>query len=78
MIKLTKKQAIAYKKKWRMVERVQAQESQTTPMSLKFKQLCILMNSFPYLLVGKQREREISNIRQRWMVLKRRWEHGRS
>ena len=78
MIKLTKKQASAYKKKWKMVERVQAQEFQATPMSLKFKQLCVLMNSFRYLSVDKPREREISHIRQRWMALKKRWEHGRS
>ena len=78
MINLTKKQAVAYQKKWKMVERVQVQESQATPMSLKFKQLCILMDSFRYPPVDKPREREISYIRQRWMLLKKRWEHGRS
>ena len=47
MIKLTKKQALIYKQRWEEVELVNIRELQTTPMALKFKQLCLLMNFFP-------------------------------
>ncbi len=78
MIKLTKKQARIYKQRWEQVELVNVQELQTTPMPLKFKQLCLLMNSFHPAPTDKKDEREISKIRQRWITLKRRWEHDHS
>jgi hypothetical protein len=71
MIKLTKQQATLYKKKWRQMESIEIQELQTAPMSLKFKQLCLLMNSFRFPQSGKEREKEINTVRKRWIVLKK-------
>ena len=76
MIKLTKKQADAYKKRWQRVESIQTQELRRTPMSLKFKQLCFLMNSFHSMPIDKRREREVKTVRCHWMILKERWENG--
>lgn len=70
MIKLTKKQAVLYKQRWRQIGRMQTQELKTTPMSLKFKQLCVLMNSFP-APPNTQREKEVSAVRSRWIALKK-------
>ena len=79
MTKLTKKQGLEYKQQWANVESVQIQELQKTPMSLKFNQLCSLMDSFPFIL-DKKREKEEKEIRARWMKLKKgkRQDHGRS
>ncbi len=71
MIKLTKQQATLYKQKWRQMESVDAQELQTTPMSLKFKQLCLLMNFFRLPQVDALREKEINIVRKRWVILKK-------
>jgi hypothetical protein len=75
MIKLTKKQAIQYKQRWRQIKAIETWELQTTPMPLKFKQLCWLMNSFRLSRPDEQREREIDTIRKRWITLRK---NGRS
>jgi len=71
MIKLSKKQAAVYKQRWREVESVQIQELQTTPMSSKFKQLCLLMNSFNPSRPAPDREKKIDAIRRRWIMLRK-------
>ncbi len=70
MIKLSKKQAGLYKKRWQQIESKQIQELQTVPMSLKFKQLCFLMNSFRIKGIDRDKENEIGAIRKRWVRLK--------
>ncbi len=72
MIELTKKQGVSYKRRWQKVKSKQIEELQTMPMSLKFKQLCLLMDSFPAMQEDKNRDDEVSAIRQRWITLKRR------
>lgn len=71
MIKLTKKQAGIYKQRWRQIEYIQTQELQTTPMSLKFKQLCLLMNSFHTKPLNIEREKEVNTVRKYWITLKK-------
>lgn len=77
MIKLTKKQAFIYKQRWKRVELVQVQEIRTASISLKFTQLCLLMNSFPCIPLDKHREHEVKKVRKSWVALKKRWENGR-
>jgi len=76
MIKLTKKQAILYKKRWKRVELLQAKDFSAIPMSLKFKQLCFLMDSFRSRSIDKEREKEISEVRERWALLRKRMKKG--
>lgn len=71
MIKLTKKQAELYKQRWQQIESIQTQELRSTPMSLKFKQLCLLMNFFYSRQLNREREKEVSVIRRRWIILKK-------
>ncbi|MBI5024489.1 MAG: hypothetical protein HZC18_05745 [Candidatus Omnitrophica bacterium] len=73
MIKLTKKQAIQYKQKWAAVRAVETRELQTTPMPLKFKQLCWLMNSFRFSAPDPKEEKEIEEVRKRWITLKKKF-----
>jgi hypothetical protein len=69
MIKLTRKQAKLFKKRWQQAEAKQAQELRTMSVSLKFKQLCFLMDSFPPGQPDRQREKEVIEIRKRWLTL---------
>lgn len=71
MIKLTKKQAIEYKQRWQETALIQTEELQTTPMSLKFRQLCFLMDSFHFPRKDQNREKEIAAVRRRWLNLKK-------
>ena len=71
MIKLAKKQALIYQQRWERIALVQNQELQRTPLSLKFKQLCLLMNSFPFIPIDKKREKKVGEVRKYWAVLKR-------
>lgn len=70
MIQLTKKQALRYKRRWREVEAMQIQEMRTTPVSLRFKQLCVLMDSFHFARKDKKREKEVDTILRSWLILK--------
>jgi hypothetical protein len=45
MKKLTKAQAQAYMRRWRLVNRVQRDELRRTPQAVKFQQLCALFSS---------------------------------
>ena len=78
MIKLTKKQALTYKQQWKNVESAQIRELRATPMPLKFKQLCFLMNSFPLRSSDRNGEKEENKVRERWMKLKKRQDNGRA
>ena len=72
MIKMTKKQAVQYKHRWQAVESAQIRELRSTPISVKFKQLCFLMNSFHWASRDKARDKEVADIRQRWLLLRKR------
>lgn len=72
MIKLTKEQALLYKKRWENVNRVQVLEMRANPISLKFQQLCFLMDTFRVLKTDSVRVKEENKIRRRWMILKKR------
>ena len=76
MIKLSKKQALVYQQRWERIELAQTQELQRTPMSLKFKQLCLLMNSFSFISLDKKREKKTEEVRKYWTVLKKKWRNG--
>ena len=76
MIKLSKKQALIYQQRWERIELVQTQELQRIPVSLKFKQLCLLMNFFPFISLDKKREKKIEEVRKYWTALKRKWRNG--
>ena len=78
MVKLTKKQAMRYKDQWQQVEKVQARELRLTPIFLKFKQLCFLMDSFRSVSVDEAREKESNKIRRRWTLLRKRLKNGRA
>ena len=71
MIKMTKKQAGLYKQRWRKIELAQTRELADAPMSLKFKQLCWLMNSFHVMQPDKRREQQADTVRRRWSRLKK-------
>ena len=71
MIQLTKKQAILYKQRWQQVESMQTQELRAMPMSLKFKQLCFLINSFDLTSEDKKREKDVAIVRKSWVRLKK-------
>ena len=75
MIKLTKRQAVEYKKKWRQVELAQVLELRKTPMPLKLKQLCLLMNSFHFMPLDKVREKEVGTICGRWAKIREKWKN---
>lgn len=76
MIKLTKKQASIYQQRWKRIAFARTQELQSSGMSVKFKQLCFLMNSFPFFHIDEKREKEVIEIRKRWILLKRKWGQG--
>ena len=76
MMKLTKSQVLAYQQKWKRVELARDRELRKTPISLKFKQLCFLMNSFRFMFSDDEKENEISEVRRRWTALKKRRENG--
>ena len=73
---MTKNQALLYKQRWKRIGSVQDQELRKSSLTLKFKQLCWLMDSF-YLVPDKKRELETGRVRQRWLLLKERWKNGR-
>ena len=73
---MTKTQAINYKQRWNQVQKAQDLELQTASMPLKFKQLCFLMNSFRFINENPRREKELSQIRQRWLMLKKQRNNG--
>ena len=73
---MTKIQALDYKQRWSRVEKAKNLELQTASMPLKFKQLCFLMNSFRIASENPSREKELRQIRQRWLVLKKQRNHG--
>jgi hypothetical protein len=68
---MTKTQALLYKQRWNRVQQAQNLELQKSSMPLKFKQLCFLMNSFRTIPTDKIREKETNQIRQRWLLLKK-------
>ena len=73
---MTKTQAINYKQRWNRVQKAKNLELQTASMPLKFKQLCFLMNSFRFINKNPTREEELSQIRQRWLTLKKQSNNG--
>ncbi len=77
MIKLTKSQSLFYKKRWKRVTLREDQELKESSISSRFKQLCFLMNSFRVRPTDQQ-EKEMSRIRRRWGVLRKRSENARS
>ncbi len=73
---MTKIQMLIYKQRWNRVQKAQALEFQTSPMPLKFKQLCFLMDSFGPGPKDRKREKETNSIRRRWLALKERLGNG--
>ena len=74
---MTKRQALIYKQRWDRIGKIQNLELRTLSMSLKFKQLCFLMNSFRLApTIDQARKKEINQIRQRWLMLKKQRDHG--
>ena len=71
MIKITKQQALIYKQRWNRVQHAQTLELQSDSTLLKFKQLCFLMNSFRLKSTDQNREKDISQTRQHWQILKK-------
>lgn len=76
MMKLTKKQAALYKQRWQRVETMQRKELQSAPLSLKFKQLCLLLDSFPSRKPDVKRYKEVNEVRRRWVALKKKWKNN--
>lgn len=69
-------QAFLYKQRWNRVQKALKLELQTLSMPLKFKQLCFLMDSFRSISTDHKREKEISQIRQRWLKLRKQRNNG--
>ena len=65
-----KKHTPGEKQRWERVESAQAKELQTTPMSLRLKQLRWLMDSFPAARNKAQDEKKINAVRGHWLKLK--------
>lgn len=77
MIKISKKKADLYVKRWKTVQQVQLKELRSSSLEQKFKQLCVLMDSRP--LFGKRTEgdRGVKQVRQHWVKLRKAMNNAR-
>lgn len=71
MIKISKKKAEFYAKRWEALRQVQMKELRSSSMTQKFRQLCVLMDSRS--LFGKKAggDRGVKQVRQHWVKLRK-------
>ncbi len=71
MIKISKKKAEFYVKRWEALRRVRLKEMRSSSMTQKFRQLCVLMDSRS--LFGKKAggDKGVKQVRQYWMELRK-------
>ena len=77
MIKMTKRMAQLYQQRWKRVQETQNRELQILSMPLRFKQLCLLMDSFRIIQIDQNREKETNQVRQQWLALQKQKANGR-
>lgn len=70
MSTITPKDARNYLQRWSLVREAEASELRSTSMELKARQLSVLMASRNLFRADDSRDREISDIRQRWALIR--------
>lgn len=68
---ITKKEAMAFKMRWEIVNEAERQELRETPPSKKLKQLSVLMGWVKDFKWDNAMKAEESEVRERWIKLKR-------
>jgi len=68
--KITKAEARAWRRQWRLVNEAEIQERRTTPIEKKFRQLAAMMQTALVLGWKTSTPEEIEAIRERWIRLK--------
>ncbi len=70
-IKITKEEALAFRKRWEIVNDAELQELRGTPAAQKLRQLTTLMGWVKDFGWGEALKNEESEVRRRWIKLKR-------
>lgn len=68
---LTKKEALAWKKRWALVNARQIEEMRRTPVATKLQQLAVLMASGAAFDWAEDRAREEAEVRLLWQKLRK-------
>lgn len=77
MIKISKKKAEFYVKRWEALRQVQMKELRSSSMTQKFRQLCVLMDSRSLFgkkggdRVSPEADRGVKQARQHWVKLRK-------
>jgi len=71
--KITKEEAIAFRNRWKMVNEAELQELRKTSTIQKFCQLTTLMGWIKDFGWDEALKTEVSEVRERWIKLKRLW-----
>lgn len=70
---MNKEQLLQYRQRWAAVEAIELEEQRTTSIALRWQQLNSIMRLAKGLklpLTSKEREKEVEEVRRRWMKLK--------
>lgn len=70
MSTITPKDARSYLQRWSLVQEAEARELRGTSMELKARQLSVLMASRNLFRADETRDREISDVRKRWAMIR--------
>ena len=68
---MTPEEGHAYLERWRLVREAETAELRQTPLRTKFEQLAALMASKQLLGPDPDRERQVQEVRERWLQLRR-------
>ena len=71
MARVTLQEARNYLERWELVSQKEVEELRSTPMAIKFLQLCALMESRHLFPPDPDREAEAAGVRERWALLRR-------
>jgi hypothetical protein len=63
--------AKAYLQRWELVREAEDRELRRTPLTMKFRQLAVLMASGHLFADDQKRAPEIETVRERWLVLRK-------
>jgi len=69
--RITKTQARAWTRRWKLVNKAERQELRTTPIEAKFRQLATMMHTARVLGWKTSTDAETQAVRDRWIRLKR-------
>ena len=71
MSRITPEEGQAWLERWRLVSEGEIAELRRTPLRTKFEQLAALMASRQLFDPDPDRERQVREVRERWLQLRR-------